>query len=157
MGAVPNLIATMGQSVAATKAYLAFSQALSHGVLSGPSREQIALTVAEANGCTYCLAAHSALGARAGLTAEQIARARRGHSTHAHTAALLALARLIVEHRGRLDDAALATARLAGVTDAEITEVVANVALNVFTNYFNHVNDTVVDFPFVASNDYKVA
>ncbi len=147
MGAVPNLISTMGHSVAATKSYLAFSQALSHGILSGPIREQVALTVAEANGCNYCLAAHTALGSRAGLTAEQIAQARRGLSTHAHTAALLALARLLVEQRGRIDDAALATARLAGVTDAEITEVIANVALNVFTNYFNHVADTPVDFP----------
>ena len=35
----------------------------------------------------------------------------------------------------------------AGVSDAEITEVVANTALNLLTNYFNHVADTVVDFP----------
>ncbi len=39
--------------------------------------------------------------------------------------------------------------RAAGLTDAEITEVIANVALNVFTNYFNLVAKTELDFPQV--------
>ena len=38
----------------------------------------------------------------------------------------------------------------AGYSDAEITEIVSHVALNIFTNYFNHVARTEVDFPKVA-------
>lgn len=147
MGRVPNLIATMVHSVAATQAYMAFSQALSKGVLDGAAREQIALATAQLNTCGYCLAAHSAIGAGAGLDATQIELARRGRATDPHIDAILALARRIVETRGRIDAADVEAARVAGVTDAELVEIVANVALNVFTNYFNHLAATEVDFP----------
>ena len=147
IGGVPNLLATLGQSTAAAQAYLAFSQALSHGVLSSVVREQIALTVGQANACNYCLAAHTALGARAGLTAEQIQLARHGQSSDPRTTGLLTLARRIVETRGLVSDGDLAAARSVGASDAELTEVVANVALNLYTNYFNHVAETTVDFP----------
>ena len=42
--------------------------------------------------------------------------------------------------------------RQMGVDDAAIVEVVANVAINVFTNYLNRVADTVIDFPRLAPN-----
>jgi alkylhydroperoxidase family enzyme len=45
---------------------------------------------------------------------------------------------------------ALAQARKAGITDAEIVEIIGHVALNVFTNYLNNVSDTEIDFPVVA-------
>jgi alkylhydroperoxidase family enzyme len=48
-----------------------------------------------------------------------------------------------------VSDADLSTARQAGVTDAEIAEVVGVVSLNLFTNYFNHVADPQIDFPVV--------
>ena len=40
----------------------------------------------------------------------------------------------------------------AGITDGEVIEVTANVALNILTNYVNHVAETVVDFPPVTAN-----
>ncbi len=147
MGGVPNLLATLAQSPAAGQAYLAFSQTLSKGVLSPAVREQIALAVAQANACGYCLAAHTALGARAGLTPGQVIQARRGTADEPKVAALLGLAGRIVERRGRVDAADLTAARRAGAMDAELVEVVANVALNIYTNYLNHVAGTEVDFP----------
>jgi alkylhydroperoxidase family enzyme len=57
------------------------------------------------------------------------------------------MATLIVEKRGRVSDEDVARVRYAGHTDAEIAEIVANVAVNIFTNYFNHVAETEVDFP----------
>ena len=147
MGGVPNLISTMAQSPTVAKAYLAFSQALSEGLLCAKMRERIALTVAQANDCEYCLAAHSAIGGKAGLTAEDIAKARQGTSDDPQTAAALAFARKVVTLRGEIIDADFKAVRDAGNSEAEIAEIVANVALNLFTNYFNHVADTEVDFP----------
>ncbi len=147
----PNMMRTMAQSPAALEAYLAFSGALSHGVLPAPLREQLALTVAETNGCDYCAAAHSALGKMAGLKPEQISAARFGHATDPKSEAAMRLAMQIVEQRGAVSDSELAAARSAGLGEPEIAEVVAHVALNVFTNYFNRLAETEIDFPKVSA------
>ena len=147
MGIVPNLISTMAHSPAVANAYLTFNQALSKGVLTPQLREKISLTVGQANECDYCLAAHSAIGAKVGLSAEEIQAARHATCGCDKTATALAFAAKIVAERGRVSDEDIASLRDAGWTDAEITEIIGNTALNIFTNYFNHVAGTVVDFP----------
>jgi uncharacterized peroxidase-related enzyme len=151
LGVVPNLMRTIGHSPAALEAYLGFSSTLSKGVLPAKVREQLALAVAETNTCDYCLAAHSLLGKGAGLTAEAIIDARLIHAEDAKTDALLKFAAAVVEARGLVADEALSAVRAAGATDAEIIETVAHVALNILTNYTNHVAQTVVDFPKAAT------
>ena len=150
LGRTPNLMRTLANAPAALEAYLGFSGALATGALDAKVREQIALAVAEANVCDYCLAAHTAIGGMVGLTADQIQQARDAHSDQPKAAALLKLARSVVVHRGTVTDHELAAARAQGVTDGEVVEVVANVALNILTNYVNHVARTVVDFPAAA-------
>jgi uncharacterized peroxidase-related enzyme len=151
LGLVPNLMRTLGHSPAALEAYLGFSATLGKGVLSAKVGEQIALTVAETNACDYCLAAHSLLGQGAGLTPDAIAAARRGSAAEAKVDALLKFAATVVEARGLVSDDALAAVRAAGASDAEVVETVAYVALNILTNYINHVAQTVVDFPKAAA------
>lgn len=152
IGMTPNLMKTMAQSAAVLEGYLNFSGALSEGLLSPQVREQIALTVGQANACQYCLSAHSAIGKMVGLKPEEIAANRRATSTDAKTAAALRFAQELVVHKGLVEDEALARVRAAGWSDGEIAEIVANVALNIFTNYFNHVAGTEVDFPKVDVN-----
>ena len=82
-----------------------------------------------------------------GLTADQILDSRRGTSVESKSAAIVQFARQVLDKQGRLSDADLADARIAGLDDAAIAEVVGNVALNIFTNYFNHVAATDIDFP----------
>ncbi len=147
LGLVPNMTRAMANSPAVLDGYLSFSGSLSKGNLSAKLREQIALTVGEANGCDYCLAAHSTIGKMVGLTAEQIMDSRRGTAVESKAEALLKFARRVVDERGRVSDLDLADARLAGLDDAALAEVVANVALNIFTNFFNHVAETDIDFP----------
>ena len=84
-----------------------------------------------------------------GLKPEDIAASRRATSSDAKTAVALRFVQELVVHRGVVDDNALRTVRAAGFNDAEIVELVANVALNIFTNYINHVAGTDVDFPKV--------
>ena len=147
LGRTPNLMRTMANSPAALDGYLSFSGTLQTGVLSTAIREQIALTVGEVNGCEYCLTAHSAIGRMVGLVDSQIEASRSGLSDDPKVQAVLTFARRLVVERGRVSDTALADAKSAGVTDEEIAEIVANVARNIFTNYFNLVADTQVDFP----------
>lgn len=147
LGRVPNLIATMANSPVVAKAYLGFSQSLSGGRLPARLREQIALVVGETNDCGYCVAAHTALGKGAGLTEAETCDARRDQAKDDKERAALNLARKIVNDRGDVSDDDVQQAREVGYTDGEIAEIVANVALNIFTNYFNHVAGTEVDFP----------
>jgi len=147
LGVVPNLYRVFAHSPAAFEGFLHFGQALAGGVLDAKLREQIALTVAEINDCDYCRAAHTFIGGKVGLSDRALTDARQARAADPRAAAILALARDIVIQRGNLGEAGLQTARAAGLTDAEIIETVANVALNIFTNYTNHIARTVVDFP----------
>lgn len=149
LGLVPNMTRAMANSPAVLDGYLSLSGALSKGNLTAKQREQIALTVGQVNGCDYCLAAHSTIGKMVGLTAEQIMDSRRGTAVDPKAEALVVFARRVVDERGRVSDLDLANARAAGLDDAALAEVVANVALNLFTNYFNHVAETDIDFPKV--------
>ena len=153
LGIVPNLFRVFGNSPAALEAYLNFSGALAGGVLNAKVREQIALAVAEINDCTYCRSAHTYIGGKVGLNEHEILEARKVRATDARTAAILNLARSIVVERGELGDAEFNAARAAKLTDGEIVEIVANVSLNILTNYLNHVAQTVVDFPEVKASE----
>ena len=147
LGIVPNMTRSMAVSPPVLEAYLSFSGALGHGVLPAKVREQLALDVGEVNRCDYCVSAHSAIGKHAGLTDQDILDSRRGTSADANVDALLRFARTVVAKQGVVDDADVAVVRGAGYGDAEIAEVVAHVALNIFTNYFNNVAGTAIDFP----------
>lgn len=150
LGMVPNLMQVLGNSPAALQGYLSLNGALATGVLPAQVRERLALMVAEANGCEYCLAAHSLLGKNAGLAVPEIQRARLGTAQDAFAHAALTLGRAVVATQGKVTDADLAAARKAGLDEAAIVEVVAHVALNILTNYVNNLAQTTVDFPAAA-------
>jgi len=149
LGITPNMMKTMAQSPAVLEAYLNFSGALGGGALNAGLREQIALIAAEANGCGYCTAAHTAIGKLAGLNEEAILAARQARSTDAKTEAALKFARQIIVNRGEISDAELQAVKDAGFAGGEVAEIVANTALNIFTNYFNEIAKTEIDFPKV--------
>lgn len=151
LGAVPNLLRTLAHSPAALEAFLGFKATLGSGVLPPRVREQIALLVAELNGCDYCLAAHSLAGKVTGLGGDDIIAARRGDAADKKVDALLKFVAAVVHSRGQVADEVLAAAREAGVSDAEVIEAVAHVALNILTNYTNHVAQPALDFPQAAS------
>ena len=150
LGMTPNLMKTMATSPAVLEAYLGFGAALGTGTLDARFREQMALTVAQANSCEYCLSAHTTIGKMVGLTPEEIAASRGAHSQDAKRDAGLQFAQTLVVQRGEVSDQAMADVRAAGYADGELAEIVANVAINIFTNYFNHVARTDVDFPRVS-------
>lgn len=150
IGMVPNLMKVLAYSPAGLGAYLSFSAAVAGGSLSAADRERVALTIAEANGCEYCLSAHTYLGKNvAKLSNEELDAARDGRSNDAKVQALLQFTQAVVADRGRVSDTALNAFLAAGYDHAAVVDVVANVAVNVFTNYLNNVARTDVDFPHV--------
>lgn len=157
IGATPNLIRTFAQSPSVLNGYLGLAKALSAGVLSDAAREQIALAVAGENSCDYCASAHTLIGRNAGVSEDELSANLQGVSGDAKVQALLTFARSVVAKRGFVSDQELAAARSAGVSDAEIVEVVAEVARNVLTNYLNHVAQTEIDFPYVSAGEAEAA
>jgi uncharacterized peroxidase-related enzyme len=157
IGMVPNLFATLAHSPAALQAYLQQTEILAGGALAPVLREQLALVTAGINGCDYCASAHTLMGKGAGLSAAEAASNLRGHATDGKTQATLDFAKGILKSRGHVTDQQLQAIRTAGFSDAEIVEIVAHLALNTFTNYFNNVAKTVIDFPHVSTADARAA
>ncbi len=150
LGMVPNMFATLAHAPAALNGYLALSDALTKGKLTAAQRELIALATAQANSCHYCLSAHTAIGKGAGLSESAILDARAARSTNPFNQAIATLADKLVRQLGVLSNDDLDAAKAAGIDQGLIMEVVANVALNILTNYTNHVADTDIDFPVVS-------
>ena len=149
-GMTPNMFTVVGNSPAALKAMWGFFGALGSGTLDKGLTEQIAITIANRNGCEYCLAAHTALGTQAGVSAQALAQAKTGASQDARTAAALRFALKMVNERAHIGDSDIRNLRDAGYDDGQIVEIVAHVALNLFTNYLNVAFNVPVDFPHVA-------
>ncbi|WP_371366748.1 carboxymuconolactone decarboxylase family protein [Pseudomonas sp. QL9] len=144
LGRVPNAIATLAHSPAALGGYLALTQALQKSSLSAAESEVVALAASQVNGCDYCLAAHSLFASKVGLTGQDIRNARDGRLN-----AVAVLARQITENRGLIADGYLQAARDAGLSDAKIVDIVAQVAALTLTNYLNNLAKTDLDFPAV--------
>lgn len=149
LGMVPNLFGAMANSPALLEGYLGLSGALGSGTLSAQLNEQIALAVAGANECDYCASAHTTLGKMAGLSTEEMDLNLRGASSDARTQIILDFAREIVSTKGRVDTGTLKELRGNGIDDQQIAEIFGQVIANIFTNYFNHLAETEIDFPVV--------
>lgn len=150
LGVTPNMTKVMANSPALLQSYLALSGSVARGALSAAVRERLAIATAQLNGCEYCLSAHTYVGANiAKVGADELDRARWGRSQDAHIEALLTLSNAIAANAGDVDESDVAAARLAGVTEEEIGEVVANLALNILTNYFNVLAKVDNDWPVV--------
>ncbi|QFZ85809.1 peroxidase-related enzyme [Variovorax paradoxus] len=148
-GATPNMFRAVANSPAALRSLWGSFGALGGGVIPAQLREQIAVAVADRNACHYCLAAHTALGRKAGVSAADMAAAQAGESADPRTAAALRFALKLVDARGQIDDADVQALRAVGFDDQHIVEILAHVALNLFTNYVNVAFQVPVDFPQV--------
>lgn len=149
-GATPNMFKAVANSPAALQSMWAAFGALGGGTLGARLGEGIAVAIANRNRCEYCLAAHTALGRKAGASPAEMAAAQTGQSSDPRTAAALAFALKVVEQRGQVMPADVAALKEAGFQDEQVVEILAHVALNLFTNYVNVALDVPTDFPKVA-------
>lgn len=151
LGMVPNMMRTMGNSPAVLNGYLSFSGALGESKIGGKLGELIALTVANANGCEYCNAAHSFIGEKlVGIDSNTIQLAKEGKSNDAKVQAALSFSRTLIAKKGNVSHEDINALKEAGFSEGEITEIIAHIGLNLFTNYFNNAINVAVDFPEAA-------
>lgn len=149
MGMTPNIMRMLANSPAALEAYLGLMKSLSGARIDAETREAIALVTSGINGCEYCASAHTAIGKLVGLSSAEAQANLHGQSSEPTRAAALQFAQAIVEKQGWVSDHDLEMVREVGFGDAEISEIVATVAMTIFSNYFNHIAETEVDFPLV--------
>ncbi len=149
-GATPNMFKAVANSPAALQSMWSAFGALGQGSLGAKLGEQLAVAIANRNRCEYCLAAHTVLGQQAGASGAEMATAQIGQSDDAKTAAALTFALKVVEQRAKITESDVASLREAGFGDEQIVEIMAHVALNLFTNYINLALAIPVDFPKVA-------
>ncbi|MGE8492324.1 MULTISPECIES: peroxidase-related enzyme [unclassified Comamonas] len=149
-GATPNMFKAVANSPAALHSMWAAFGALGKGSIGAKLGEQLAVAIANYNRCEYCLAAHTVLGQKAGASLADMSAAQVGHSGDAKTAAALAFALKVVAQRAQISDADIASLHQVGFGDEQVVEIIAHVALNLFTNYINVALDVPVDFPKVA-------
>lgn len=151
LGVVPNSFRLVALSPAALQGLLGLSGALAKA-LDLKTRERIALAIAQSNGCDYCLSAHTYIGLNlAKIDVAEIALNRKGASAEPKANAAVAFAVKVNEARGKVSDADLQAVTDAGYTDAQIVEIIAVVAENIFTNFINIVAGTEIDFPVVVA------
>ncbi|WP_439579355.1 carboxymuconolactone decarboxylase family protein [Elioraea sp.] len=150
LGATPNFIRVLANSVPALKGFLGLYGGAGDGALDARMRERIALAVAEENACQYCVSAHAAIGRKVGLDTAEIDAARAGTSSDAKAAAAVAFARALAAHDGEVTAAEVEAVRAAGYSDGEIVEIIVNVGLNVLTNILGKATQVDIDFPKVA-------
>src|SRR6266481_9692618 len=145
----PRFLQIMANSPASLRAYIRADAALVRGQLTPRQRQQVALAVAEINGSSYSLSAHYDAGKSLGLTHHQMQLARSATAADPKAETMLRFTQAVVLQRGEISDDDFQALRKVGFTDAQIVEIVANIALNIFSNYFNSVAKTEVDFPLL--------
>ncbi|WP_343206171.1 carboxymuconolactone decarboxylase family protein [Bradyrhizobium sp. OHSU_III] len=152
VGSVPNAYAAIAaHGPAALKAMLAADAVLAGGSLSRREREIIKLVISAAGGCDYCVAAHSHLAGLAGVKPDVLKQVRAGAPTgDAKYDTLIDFVRKLAQSSGTVSDEDFAAIKAAGYSDAQLVEISLAFATIVFTNVFNRINDTDIDFPAVA-------
>ncbi|MET4084188.1 AhpD family alkylhydroperoxidase [Pedobacter sp. UYP30] len=147
MGKVPNLYATMGYSSHGLKGFIDFETALSKGVFTGKQREAIALTVSEINHCDYCLAGHTAMAVRNGLSIEDTLKIRSGGIEDKKLDAIIKLSKSIIDNKGHAEDQYLENFYSAGFDEGALMELIGFISLRIFTNYVFAATNIPIDYP----------
>lgn len=151
LGRVPNMYQVMANSPAVLESYVKMNGALSGGTLGSKMAELIALSTAEYNGCPYCLSAHTFLGAKAGLSEDQMIAGRTFRSENEKFQAGLTFVKKMLESPASVSSDDVEPLRSVGYSDGDILEIVANVIRNIYTNYVNIISETIVDWPVVVN------
>lgn len=149
LGRVPNAYATIGAHHPAGLKAILQADAV-QGTLSKQEKEIIKLTVSTIAGCDYCQAAHYLVGKLTGLEATMLKRVVTEEPTgNSKFDALITFVKALLTTKGTLPEHEIAAIRNAGYSDAQLVDIGLVMAVITFTNVFNRINDTEVDFPVI--------
>ena len=142
-----NIFKGIANNAGVLKAFLGFAGGVKGGSLTDAEHEVVALVTAKHRKCDYCTAAHTQIALGTGINEDQSEAIRRGNGADDRQQAIIDFTAAIIETDGFVSDEQLNNFKNAGFDDAAVVEVIGAIAVNTFTNFFNHVNETTVDFP----------
>lgn len=147
IGMLPNLYATMGVSDKLLGGFLTFTETLKSGEFTNKEYEAIALATSQANGCEYCLSAHTTIGKMNGFSEEDTIALRTNTIDDFKLNALVTLTSEFVNLKGHPSQTAIDNFLNAGYNKAAFTELIGVVALTTITNTIYHNGGFDIDFP----------
>jgi len=149
MGMVPEGLRLIALSPNVLAGYTSFQSNLAKGKLTDLERRQISLVVTGYNKCSYCQKAYTFMAKKMNISEEEIQKNLKGESNTPEIASLIKFCLTVMNTQGHVTDADIEAIRKAGFDDEKIVEIIANIAIITFTNYFNSVADTKPDKCFL--------
>src|SRR5262249_31490601 len=135
-GMIPNIAGAMATSPVLIDSLVGLFGNVHGGSFTEAQVQVVLLTDAVTNACTWAVAFHTTLALKEGIDPADVRAIREGRlPKDSRLAALSALARTMIEKRGRLDDADVDRFMMAGFDKDHVLEVVAIVAASTITNY----------------------
>jgi len=150
-GMIPNIAGAMATSPVLIGSLVGLFGNVHGGSFTEAQVQTVLLTDAVTNACSWAVAFHTALALREGIDPSDVQAIREGRlPKDGNLAALSALARTMIEKRGRLDDRDVDRFIAAGFGKDHALEVIAIVAASTITNYTGSITKTPLDQPFQA-------
>lgn len=142
-----NIFKGMAVNPGVLKAFLGFMQGVKAGALTDREHEVVALVCGQVRKCDYCTAAHTAMAQGIGMDEGLVLSIRKGTPDDDRLRAVADFTRAVLDTDGFVSDEQLDAFRDAGFGDDAVVEVLAAISVNTFTNLYNHVHETEIDFP----------
>ncbi len=148
LGMIPNLAAAMAESPQLLQGFLAVREIYQEGTFSPAEIQVLSLTAAFENDCAWCMAFHTLMARKEGVSPESIVALRDGRPpVEPRLAALSDFAREMVRRRGAVGSTELERFCGAGYTRGQALEVVLGMAFSLMANYAGHLADAPLDEP----------
>jgi alkylhydroperoxidase family enzyme len=148
-GMIPNLIGAMTTSPILIDSLVGLFGKVHGGSFTEAQVQTVLLTDAVTNASTWAVAFHTTLALKEGIDPADVQAIRDGRLPKDNKlAALSALAKTMIEKRGRLDDDDLNRFLTAGFGKDHLLEVIAAVAASTITNYTGSITKPPLEAPF---------
>ena len=153
LGFVPNMYAAMANLPAVlghyTASYASFRETAG---FTPAEQETVFLTISQANGCHYCIAAHSMLAdTMSGVPKDALEALRKGDTpADLRLGALSEFTRRMTLLRGAVENEDVVRFLDAGFTNRHVLGVILAIACKTLSNYTNHLVGTEIDAAMAA-------
>jgi alkylhydroperoxidase family enzyme len=148
-GMIPNLIGAMSTSPILIDSLVGLFGKVHGGSFTEAQVQIILLTDAVTNASTWAAAFHTTLALKEGIDPADVQAIREGRlPKDGKFAALSALAKTMIEKRGRLNDEDVDRFLAAGFDKDHLLEVIAAVAASTITNYTGSITKPPLEAPF---------
>ena len=150
-GIIPNIAGVMATSPVLINSLVGLFGNVHGGSFTEAQVQVVLLTDAVTNACTWAVAFHTALALKEGIDPADVQAIRDGRlPKDGKFAALSALAKTMIEKRGRLDHQDIERFLAAGFGKDHLLEVIAAVAVSTITNYTGSITNPPLEAPFQA-------